>query len=187
MTSWVTLQVLQAKTKNAVDILETSFILKKTRFVSREEGPQAVKGGRAAEDVEPVKNFFTLFWYPSLSLFVKFRVTREVSTPILDRHDYVHCSQKEPEPEPEKEEPKKEGEEGEEEEAPPEEEPEEPPPNEFEAQNVLMDSVFFDACGCGIGRLDTYLVILALKQLGDDPKFGVETVRFFGKFLGINK
>jgi hypothetical protein len=30
-------------------------------------------------------------------------------------------------------------------------------------------------------------LILALKQLGDDPKFGVETVRFFGKFLGINK
>lgn len=52
---------------------------------------------------------------------------------------------------------------------------------------MLMDSVFFDACGCGIGRLDTYLVILALKQLGDDPKYGIETVRFFGKFLGINK
>ncbi|KAG0603721.1 hypothetical protein M758_10G116300 [Ceratodon purpureus] len=51
---------------------------------------------------------------------------------------------------------------------------------------MLMDSVFFDACGCGIGRMDTYLVILALKQLGDDPKFGVETVRFFGKFFGIN-
>lgn len=52
---------------------------------------------------------------------------------------------------------------------------------------MLMDSVFFDACGCGIGRLDTYLVILALKQLGDDPKFGIETVRFFGKFFGISK
>lgn len=84
-----------------------------------------------------------------------------------------------------KEEPKNEDE-GEEEDDPPEE-PEEPPVNEFEAQNMLMDSVFFDACGCGIGRLDTYLVILALKQLGDDPTFGIETVRFFGKFLGISK
>lgn len=79
MTSWVTLQMLQAKTKNAVDILETSFILKKTRFVSREEDPQPLKGGRAPEDVEPVKNFFTLFWYPSLSLLVKFRVARDQS------------------------------------------------------------------------------------------------------------
>lgn len=98
-------------------------------------------------------------------------------------------SQKEEEPKKEEEEkPKKEGEEGEEEaeeEAPAEEE--DAPGNEFEAQNMLSDSVFFDACGCGVGRLDTYLVILALKQLGDDPKFGIETVRFFGKFFGISK
>ena len=98
----------------------------------------------------------------------------------------MSTSQKEPKPEPKEEEPKKKGEEGKEDEAPLEE-AEEPPPNEFEAQNMLMDSVFFDSCGCGIGRQETYLVILALKQLGDDTKFGVETVRFFGKFLGISK
>lgn len=144
--------VLQAKAKNAVDILESSFLLKKTRFVSH-EGDKPVKRGRDPSDVKPVKQFFSLF-----------------------------C-QKEPEPAV-KEEPKNEDE-GEEEDDPPEE-PEEPPVNEFEAQNMLMDSVFFDACGCGIGRLDTYLVILALKQLGDDPTFGIETVRFFGKFLGIS-
>lgn len=57
----LTLQVLQAKTKNAVDILETSFILKKTRFVSG-EGEMPVQGGRDPKDVEPVKNFFSLFW-----------------------------------------------------------------------------------------------------------------------------
>lgn len=57
----------------------------------------------------------------------------------------------------------------------------------FEAQNMLSDSVFYDAAGCGIGRLDTYLVILALRKLGDDPKAGIESVRFFGKFFGISK
>jgi len=100
-------------------------------------------------------------------------------------------SQEEIVPKVEEEKPKKkEGEEGEEEEVAEEasaEEDEEAAGNEFEAQNMLSDSVFFDACGCGIGRLDTYFVILALKQLGDDPKFGIETVRFFGKFFGINE
>lgn len=55
-------QVLQAKTKNAVDILETSFILKKTRFVSH-EGEKPVQAGRDPKDVIPVKSFFSLFKY----------------------------------------------------------------------------------------------------------------------------
>lgn len=55
-------QVLQAKAKNAVDILESSFLLKKTRFVSH-EGDKPVKRGRDPSDVKPVKQFFSLFWY----------------------------------------------------------------------------------------------------------------------------
>ena len=98
---------------------------------------------------------------------------------------YVCISQKEEEPKSEEDKPKKKDGEEEEEEEPPAEE--EPPENEFEAQNMLSDSVFYDAAGCGIGRLDTYLVILALKKLGDDPKAGIESVRFFGKFFGISK
>jgi hypothetical protein len=55
-------QVLQAKTKDAVDILETSFILKKTRFISH-EGEKPVQAGRDPKDVIPVKSFFSLFKY----------------------------------------------------------------------------------------------------------------------------
>ena len=56
------MQVLQAKTKDPVDVLETSFILKQTRFVSK-EGEKPLKEGRDPKDVIPVKSFFALFWY----------------------------------------------------------------------------------------------------------------------------
>ena len=86
------LQVLQVKTKNAVDILETSFILKKTRFVSREGDPQPIKGGRAPEDVEHIKNFFTLFWYSSLNLCWSSKLRCEMSVHL---HQHRHAVLKE--------------------------------------------------------------------------------------------
>jgi hypothetical protein len=53
-------QVLQAKVRDPVDIFETSFVLKQTRFVSR-EGEKPIKEGRDPKDVIPVKSFFALF------------------------------------------------------------------------------------------------------------------------------
>lgn len=65
-------------------------------------------------------------------------------------------------------------------------EPEEAqPPNEYECENVLADSALLDACGAGLGRQEMYGAMLACKRIGEDPKLGVATVRFFGKVLGI--
>lgn len=40
-----------------------------------------------------------------------------------------------------------------------------------------------EACGVGLSRPDMYGVMMVCKQLGEDPKLGVATVRFFGKVL----
>jgi len=60
------------------------------------------------------------------------------------------------------------------------------PPNEFETENVFADAALFEAVGVGISRQEMYNVMLAVKQLGEDPVRQVATVRFFGKFLGTH-
>jgi len=49
----------------------------------------------------------------------------------------------------------------------------------------LMDlSFFFEQAGVGVGREETYRIFLALKQLVDT--YPLQTVRFWGKIIGIN-
>ncbi|KAL3137432.1 hypothetical protein ABBQ32_006953 [Trebouxia sp. C0010 RCD-2024] len=57
--------------------------------------------------------------------------------------------------------------------------------NEYECENALNDAALMEACGVGLGRTDMYGVMVVCKQLGEDPKLGVATVRFFGKVLGV--
>ena len=56
-----------------------------------------------------------------------------------------------------------------------------PPHLQYECENVLADSALLDACGAGLGRQEMYGAMLACKRIGEDPKLGVATVRFFGK------
>ena len=55
---------------------------------------------------------------------------------------------------------------------------------QYECENVLNDAALMEACGVGLSRTDMYGVMMVCKQLGEDPKLGVATVRFFGK-VGI--
>jgi len=65
-------------------------------------------------------------------------------------------------------------------------EPEEvEPPNEFETENVLADAAMFGAVGVGFTQTEWYNIMLTIKQLGEDPVKLVKTLRFFGKFFGI--
>lgn len=52
---------------------------------------------------------------------------------------------------------------------------------QYECENVLNDAALMEACGVGLSRTDMYGVMMVCKQLGEDPKLGVATVRFFGK------
>lgn len=54
---------------------------------------------------------------------------------------------------------------------------------QYECENVLNDAALIEACGVGLSRTDMYGVMMVCKQLGEDPKLGVATVRFFGKVL----
>ena len=54
---------------------------------------------------------------------------------------------------------------------------------QYECENVLSDAALMEACGVGLSRTDMYGVMMVCKQLGEDPKLGVATVRFFGKVL----
>lgn len=58
------------------------------------------------------------------------------------------------------------------------------PPNEYETEDLLAMAPLFEAVGAGLGKVETLMAALAIKQLGEDPKLRVDTVRFFGKFLG---
>ncbi|KAG2495962.1 hypothetical protein HYH03_005892 [Edaphochlamys debaryana] len=58
-------------------------------------------------------------------------------------------------------------------------------PNDYECENMTAAATVLDCLGVGLGReLGTNLA-LAAKRIGEDPKLGVKTVRFFGKFLGL--
>lgn len=64
-------------------------------------------------------------------------------------------------------------------------EPEEPtPPNDYETETTLADSAMYEAVGLGLSRKEMYGVMLCMKKLGENPDFGIKTVRFFGKMLG---
>lgn len=51
-------------------------------------------------------------------------------------------------------------------------------------RDLLRDADLLEKAGVGLGKAETYRVVLALKALGDDPEFGVQSVRFFGKIFG---
>lgn len=57
---------------------------------------------------------------------------------------------------------------------------------QYECEDVLRDSNLFEAVGVGIGKQEMYNVMLMVKKLGEDPKKGVATIRYFGKFLGLS-
>lgn len=57
---------------------------------------------------------------------------------------------------------------------------------QYECEDVLRDSNLFEAVGVGIGKQEMYNVMLMVKKLGEDPKKGVATIRFFGKFWGLS-
>ena len=54
---------------------------------------------------------------------------------------------------------------------------------QYECENVLNDAALMEACGVGLSRNDMYGVMMVCKQLGEDPKLAVATVRFFGKVV----
>ena len=60
------------------------------------------------------------------------------------------------------------------------------PPNEFDTEDLLSGAALLESVGCGLGMKEMYNVMLAVKALGEDPVVKVSTVRFFGKFFGIN-
>ncbi|GFR44664.1 hypothetical protein Agub_g5954 [Astrephomene gubernaculifera] len=59
------------------------------------------------------------------------------------------------------------------------------PPNEYECENMSAAGMVLDCLGVGLGREVALNVALAAKRIGEDPKLGVSSVRFFGKFLGL--
>ena len=65
-------------------------------------------------------------------------------------------------------------------------EPEEVPKNGdlADIRDLVRDADLLEKAGVGLGKAETYRVVLALKALGDDAEFGVQSVRFFGKIFG---
>ncbi|KAF8066356.1 RSP4 [Scenedesmus sp. PABB004] len=66
-----------------------------------------------------------------------------------------------------------------------------PPPRrraaaQYECEDIQGDAALFSALGVGLGRAEMTDVALAVKRLGEDPRKGVATVRFFGKFFGTH-
>uniref|UniRef100_A0A7S0V944 Uncharacterized protein n=1 Tax=Polytomella parva TaxID=51329 RepID=A0A7S0V944_9CHLO len=57
--------------------------------------------------------------------------------------------------------------------------------NDYECEDVEGDAELFDALGVGLGRREMTTIALTVKFLGEDLKRNVATVRFFGKFFGI--
>ena len=61
-----------------------------------------------------------------------------------------------------------------------------PLPAQYETEDTLMAGMLFELLGVGLGKQEMYGIALAVKKLGEDPKRGVQTVRFFGKFFGLH-
>ncbi|KAL2642568.1 hypothetical protein R1flu_010155 [Riccia fluitans] len=157
--------VLASKPNNAVDILETSFLLKATRYISK-ESTGFLREGRDPKDVQAVASFLELFATKEPVEIPEDQTPKEKkSKPDADD------SETETETETETE----------------VTETEEAPTTEFESENLYADSVFMDAVGVGLGRTETLMIMLALKKLGDDPALGITSLRFFGKFFGTKK
>lgn len=58
------------------------------------------------------------------------------------------------------------------------------PRNDYEAEDLLAHAAGFEALGVILARSEAYRVMLACKQLDEDPDVKAATVRFFGKFFG---
>ena len=58
---------------------------------------------------------------------------------------------------------------------------------QYTCQDVARDSHLFEALGVGLGSAETLAVSLMARRLGEDPALGVQHVRFFGKFFGLQR
>lgn len=132
--------VLETKAEDAVDVLETSMLLKQTRLLS-DDGIKSFQEGRNEDEEKVVQRFLNLFNVAVQSL-----------------------------PDPE-------GEAADQEETGDAE-------SNCEVVDFLTESASLETVGVGLGRMETYLIVLALKQLGAKP--GVLKARFFGKFFGTS-
>lgn len=132
----VLLKVLEERPDNAVDLLETSLLTKRTTFDAKETSPLVPLS--SAADAAKVVAVSNLFGYADLP------VDPETGEPV-----------------------------------------EAESPNEYECEDAMMAATLFDSVGVGLGKQEMVNVMLAVKKLGEDPKKGVQTVRFFGKFFGL--
>eukprot|EP00250_Pteridium_aquilinum_P024445 c29084_g1_i1 orf=47-676(+) len=138
--SHVIQQVLETKADDAVDLLETSILLKQTRLLLEDKGVFNLQGRTADED-KFVQTFLELF---------------NVATKAPPDPDAEESAQ------------------------------EETTDGEANADvgDFLSESTYFEAVGVGVGRTESYYIVLALKQL--QSKLGISKVRFFGKFFGTH-
>ncbi|EFJ18162.1 flagellar radial spoke protein 6 [Selaginella moellendorffii] len=158
--------IVVTQPENAVDILETSLLLKQTRFVP-EEGPKVPRSWKDDKDEKFVKQFIGL----------QSACLQGLKFVLLLLFFFHSIPEKKPPPaavDPESEEP------------PPEEKPEEEEGEgpEYAVDNFLSDSAFFEAIGSGLGRAENYQIVLTMRQLGGTKI--VSKMKFFGKFFGIN-
>lgn len=135
-TRSVRAQILEEKPDGAVDLLETSLLVKRTAFVS----PDVALA--AASHIPPKVVSEAML---TAELFV-------APEPPIDPETGTAMESE--------------------------------PPNEYESDDLLAAAPLFEAVGAGLGKAETVMVALAIKQLGEDPKLKLETVRFFGKVLG---
>ncbi|MCO5578725.1 hypothetical protein L7F22_032570 [Adiantum nelumboides] len=132
--------VLQMKAEDAVDLLETSILLKQTRLLLEEKGTLNLEG-RTSEEEKFVQTFIELF-----NLATK------------------------PPPDPDAEEnAQEEATDGE---------------TNADVADFLSESNYFEAVGVGVGRTESYYIVLASRQLSTKPR--ISKVRFFGKFFGLH-
>ncbi|KAF5843246.1 radial spokehead-like protein [Dunaliella salina] len=129
-------KVLGEKPNEAVDLLETSLLVKKTAFEAQESAPLVPVSATA--DAAKTVATATLFGNPDLP------IDPETGEPIESEAT-----------------------------------------NDYEAEDVVGNGRLFDALGVGLGTHEMYNIALTLKKLGEDPKRGVQNVRFFGKFFGL--
>ncbi|KAL3697940.1 hypothetical protein R1sor_012016 [Riccia sorocarpa] len=158
--------ILASKPNNVVDVLEISFLLKVTRYISN-ENTGFLREGRDPKDVQAVALFLELFATKEPQEIPEDQKPKEKKP----RTDSEGESETNTETETETE----------------VTETEEAPTSNIEVENLYADSVFMDAVGVGLGRTEMLMIMLAMKVLGDNPSLGITSLRFFGKYFGTKK
>ncbi|KAL3701787.1 hypothetical protein R1sor_019809 [Riccia sorocarpa] len=158
--------VLASKPNNAVDVLETSFLLKATRYISNESNG-FLREGRDPKDVQAVASFLELFATKEPLEIPEDQKPKEKKPKADSEGESETDTETETETEVT--------------------ETEDAPTSNIEVENLYADSVFMDAVGVGLGRTEMLMIMLAMKVLGDNPSLGITSLRFFGKFFGTKK